>query len=85
MKKIILILILAGCAKEKTIVINGKPTVVQPYGWANEQLKNDSVVYQINIGNVIWDCITIESVVVPVVLTGWQLYEPVEKKPAPVK
>jgi hypothetical protein len=70
-----------GCADSKTININGKDTVVEPYGWMNEtEIKNDSVIYKINTGNVVWSVIGFETVIIPIVLTGNSLYEPVCKK-----
>ena len=89
MKKFLLVIALfavvamisTSCADSKTFVINGKETVVEPYGWANASAqKNDSVVYQACIGNIVWDVILIETVIVPVWLTGWELYEPVRLK-----
>ena len=84
MKNIIVILIvlsifsLISCAQSKDIEINGKTQTIIPYGWANEQaVKNDSVVYQICKGNIIWCIIGFETVIIPVALTGWSMYEPV--------
>jgi len=75
------LLLFASCADEKTFIIDGKSVIVEPYGWANADLmKNDSVIYQVNVGNVVWSIIGFETVVAPVVLTGWYLYEPVKKK-----
>lgn len=73
--------IFSSCAKEKQFVIDGKNVTVQPYGWANaDALKNDSIVYEMSAGNIAWSIIGVETIIVPVLLTGWQLYEPVEKK-----
>lgn len=70
-----------GCADSKQMNINGKDVIVEPYGWMNESsMKNDSVIYQVNPGNVVWSIICMETVVVPVVLTGNYLYEPIRKK-----
>ncbi len=83
MKKLLLILIivLAGCANSKTFIIAGKSVKVEPYGWANSEAnKNDSIVYEVNAGNVFWSIIGCETIVVPVWLTGWQFYEPIRKK-----
>jgi hypothetical protein len=77
---ILLVIILVGCADSKQFNINGKDVVVEPYGWADEEaMKNDSVIYQINGGNVVLDIIFIETIFVPIWLTGYQLYEPVKK------
>jgi len=70
-----------GCADSKKININGKDVIVEPYGWMNEtEMKNDSVIYKVNTGNVVWSVIGLETVIVPIILTGNSLYEPVRKK-----
>lgn len=84
-KLVIIILLFSfvftSCADEKTFNINGQDIIVKPYGWANaDVMKNDSILYQANIGNVVWSIILVETVVVPVWLTGWELYEPLKKK-----
>lgn len=74
-------LLLSSCADSKTFTINGEKVTVQPYGPADEDvLKNENVVYQVCVGNVILDVIFCESIFVPVWLIGWQLYEPVALK-----
>jgi len=83
MKKIIAIilasaLVFASYANSKVLTINGKAQEVKPYGWANEETKNDKVLYHVSVGNVVWSIIGIENVIMPVVLTGWFLYEPAE-------
>lgn len=70
-----------GCADSKKININGKDVIVEPYGWMNEsEMKNDSVVYKVNTGNVVWSIIGVKTIIVPIILTGNSLYEPVRKK-----
>lgn len=77
----LLSVVISSCAKEKTFIIDGKSVIVEPYGWANsEAMKNDSIVYQASVGNIAWSIIGVETVVAPVWLTGWYLYEPVRKK-----
>ena len=74
-------ILLNSCAHSKTMEIGGKSVIVEPYGWMNEtEMKNDSVVYRVNTGNVVWSVVTFETVVVPIILTGNYLYEPVRKK-----
>jgi hypothetical protein len=86
MKKITICLLLAigllsSCADSKVININGENVNVEPYGWMDEtEFKNDSVIYKVNTGNVIWSVIGVETIVIPLVLTGKYLYEPVRKK-----
>jgi uncharacterized protein YcfL len=80
-KMLLVAVLLVGCADSKTININGKDTVVEPYGWINEsEMKNDSVIYKVNTGNVVWSVIGVETVIVPIILTGNYLYEPIRKK-----
>lgn len=85
MKKFIAIilaaLILSSCASSKTFQINGENVEVKPYGWANKKARhNENVVYETSLGNVVWSIIGIETIIVPVWLTGWQLFEPVKLK-----
>ena len=83
MKKLLVMLVLAivmlsSCADSKTLVINGKETVVEPYGWADSQdAKVPGVVYKVNVGNIVWSVLLSETIVVPIWLTGWQIMEPI--------
>ena len=76
------LMLLTSCADSKEFTTKqGKKFTVEPYGWANsDAMKNDSVIYQACVGNIVWDILLCETVVVPVVLTGWSLYEPVRLK-----
>ena len=69
-----------SCADSKDFVIDGKQVTVEPYGWFDLDAKNDSIEYKINTGNVVLDVIFCETIVVPIILTGDQMYEPVRKK-----
>lgn len=73
---------MVSCADSKTFKDkNGKEFTAEPYGWANSDARKlDTVVYEANIGNVIWSVILVETVAVPVWLTGWQIMEPVRLK-----
>lgn len=83
MKKFIvlfmMILAMMSCADSKTFErADGTKFVAEPYGWANYQSnKIDGVVYEACIGNIVLDVIAVETIVIPVLLTGWELYEPV--------
>lgn len=72
-----------GCADSKTFEKTDDfgrtiKIYVEPYGWANEEAKRvPGVVYQVNAGNVVWSILLFETIVAPVWLTGWYLYEPV--------
>lgn len=76
---IITTVILSSCAKSKDLKDkNGKITTYEPYGWANENSKKcDTVVYEINIGNVVISILTAQTLIVPAVLTGAEFYEPI--------
>ena len=84
MKKLLIVLgfclILFSCSKEKTIKINGKDTIVQPYGLFNPEMKNDSVLYKVSVNDVICSIVFSETIVVPALCVGWYIYEPIGKK-----
>ena len=73
-------LFLTSCAEPKKFTINNQEVEVQPYGWFDMSAKNDSVVYKVNTGNIVWGVILSGTIVAPIVLTGDQLWEPVRKK-----
>jgi len=78
---IIILALITSCADSKEFKIDGEDVIVEPYGWANSAIKNDSIVYTINVGNLVWDILLSETIIVPVVLTADQFYEPSHKKP----
>jgi hypothetical protein len=39
---------ISSCADSKEINIGGKDVLVEPYGWFDSSVKNDSVIYKIN-------------------------------------
>jgi hypothetical protein len=70
--------LLSGCADSHTI--NGKE--YKPYGVVNEQtVKSDDVTYEISMGSVFVAIAFSETVIMPVYVVGWDLYEPVAAKP----
>ena len=70
---LIAIIALSSCADSKTFErADGTKFVAEPYGWATKKI--EGVTYEACIGNIVWDVI---AVVIPVWLTGWELYEPV--------
>jgi hypothetical protein len=76
-----IILTLISCADSKELVVDGKKITVEPYGWADADVnKIEGVEYQVNFGNVVWSVIGVETVIVPIWLTGWELFEPVKVK-----
>lgn len=82
MKKIMILIVallmLTSCAESQLLTVNGKATLVEPYGWANSGARKvDGVQYQTNLGNVVISIIFVETIFVPIWLTGWELFEPV--------
>lgn len=85
MKIIITVLIIAqlcfSCANNKTFIINDKNVTIEPYGLFNqEELKDNRVIYKISVGNIVLDCLFFSTILVPVLLIGYELYEPVKLK-----
>ena len=76
---LIAIIALSSCADSKTFErADGTKFVAEPYGWANYQTKKiEGVTYEAYIGNIVWDVIAVETIIIPIWLTGWELYEPV--------
>lgn len=84
MKKLLILLttvlaLCVACADSKTFErTDGTKFVAEPYGWANYQSKKiEGVTYEVCFGNIVWDVIAVETIVIPIGLTGWELYEPV--------
>jgi len=80
----------SGCANSKRISIpktdkTGKTTYqlvkVQPYGMFEADETVDGVEYSLSIGNVIWAIIFVETIVIPIIIVGWYLFEPDGLKP----
>lgn len=70
-------MLLTGCGNDK--VINNKTYEV--YGLANEDAyKDPAVVYEMSAGSVICAVIFFETVIVPIYVIGWDLYQPVRAK-----
>jgi hypothetical protein len=71
-------LIIGGCGNDKHICTPDKTChTYGQYGLFNLDDKNPNIKYELVVGNVVWDIILFETVIVPVVLIGWKLYEPV--------
>jgi hypothetical protein len=82
MKKLFLGLILlaavllSSCANEKKI----DNVIYEPYGLVNEDThKNDSIQYEVSFGSVAFAIIFSETIIAPVYVVGWDLYQPVSK------
>ena len=73
-----MMVLFSSCADSATFVDNkGMSFTAEPYGWANyDELKIDTVIYKPCIGNIVWDVLLSETLIVPIYLTGWEFYEP---------
>lgn len=82
MKKVILavmaLALLCGCADNKTFrKSDGTEFVAKPYGWITPQDKVEGVEYELCAGNIVWSIVLGETVIAPILFTGFALYEPV--------
>jgi hypothetical protein len=70
-------LMLSACGNDKTI--NGKN--YDTYGVFNEESQKDpAILYEVSAGSVIWAIILCETIVFPVYIVGWDLWQPVRAK-----
>lgn len=84
MKKAIVVCILLlfvvstiGCSRDKTL--EGKTYI--PYGLATkEQHQNPNVAYRVRVLNIILAVILVETIIVPIYIVGWDLWEPYDLK-----
>ena len=81
MKKLLCIIVvctlLAGCGQSKEI----KGKVYGTYGLINSnEMKNPEIEYRLIIGNLIWSCLLVETIIAPIYFIGFSLYEPVGSK-----
>lgn len=67
-----LVCLLIGCAHDKNI--NGQ--IYEPKGIVTASEKDPTIKYNLSTGNVILSVVFGPSIVVPVVLCGWYLWEP---------
>ena len=83
MKKLIILimsaLMICSCAESKKFrKQDGSVFIAEPYGWANYQTRKiDGVKYEMNITNVVLSTIFVETIIAPVLITGYDLFEPV--------
>ena len=70
---------ICSCAEPKRFrKQDGTVFTAEPYGWANYQTKAiKGVKYEINIPNVVLSTIFAETIITPVLITGYELFEPV--------
>lgn len=83
MKKLIILIMSAlmiySCAESKKFrKQDGTVFEAEPYGWANYQTnKIKGVKYEINAPNMVLSLIFVETIIAPVLITGYNLFEPV--------
>ena len=83
MKKIILAALVvanlfASCSNEKTFKKkDGSTITAKPYGWASKENKVEGVDYELNAPDVLASIIFAPSVIAPVLLTAYDVWEPV--------
>jgi len=91
MKKIVNIILavavlalMSGCAEKKEVTTNdGNKSVTRTYvqyGLFDENKRNPNIEYEVSIGNFIWGVLLCETVIAPIIIFGWYLYEPVGPK-----
>ena len=81
-KLIILImsaLMICSCAESKKFrKQDGSVFTAEPYGWANYHTRKvEGVKYEINAPNLVFSMIFVETIIAPVLITGYDLFEPV--------
>lgn len=82
MKKIILAALVvaslfASCSSEKTFKKkDGSMITAKPYGWASKENKVEGVNYELNAPDVVASIIFAPSVIAPVLLTAYDVWEP---------
>jgi hypothetical protein len=68
----------ASCAEKKTFKkADGTEFVAEPYGWMNKEEAIEGVEYELCKENVVISVFSAETIAVPVLLTGLELYQPV--------
>lgn len=69
---LLLSVMLVSCAHEQTI--NGQ--IYEPKGIVTMDEKDSNIKYRLCVGNVVWACVLSGTIVAPVVICGWYLWEP---------
>lgn len=70
--------LLCGCAENKVFTKkDGSQFVAKPYGWMNQDQKVEGVEYEASTATIVLSVVFCETVAVPLLLTGLELYEPV--------
>jgi hypothetical protein len=70
-------LALTACGNDKTI--DGKN--YETFGVFNQESQKDpKILYEVSAGSVIWAIILSETIIVPVYVIGWDLWQPIKTK-----
>ena len=79
MALVILAVPITSCGTNEPVKTkDGSTKVVEDYGIFNSEKKDPTVTYQISTVIIICSAIFIETIVIPIWLIGWHLYEPVD-------
>jgi len=74
---IALLFLFASCSKNYQDGL----TTYEPYGLLNKDDKKvPAVKYELCIGNLVWGCLLVETIIAPVYFFGFDLWEPVGMK-----
>lgn len=74
---ILVALALSGCAQPAKIC----GTVYDTYGLLNaDDKKNPDIEYRVSVGSVIVSVLLIETIIAPIYIAGFDLFEPVGRK-----
>jgi len=80
-------LVVVGCGSDRRVCfkaddgINKDCQTYGQYGLFNESdMRNPKVQYKVIVGNIVWSIVLVETIVVPLVVVGWFLFEPVGPK-----
>ena len=69
-------MLLAGCGNDKTI----DGVTYGTYGLFNEaSMHNPNIEYELSPGSIICAIIFSETIIVPIIVVGWDLFQPVGK------
>jgi len=70
--------LVSSCADRRNFITAGQTIKAQPYGIFNEEThRTNGVKYEVSFGSVAMAVIFIETIIVPIYIVGWDLFEPV--------
>lgn len=76
----LLVVSTSGCATD--LIVSGHK--YETYGVFNkDEVRDPGVKYSLSVGNVIWGCVLVETIIAPVYFFGFSMYEPVGLKVTP--